>query len=73
MSDREKCVKLLDTVSDRKVGYVLAFIQGIVADEEAEDDAFCEGLYQSHLNDPDPESSETVTLEELAADLGIKL
>lgn len=63
MSQRELCVKLLDNVPDYKLGYVLAYIQGITADEEA-DDAFCEGLLRDYENDPDPEKDEEMSLED---------
>ena len=72
MSNREMCAQLLDTVPDYKIGYVLAYLQGLTADE-AEDDAFCEKLYRDYLNDPDPEKSETVSLEEFAAQEGVQL
>ena len=72
MSEKEMCIKLLDSIPEYKIGYVLAYIQGITA-EEAEDDAYCAGLYQAYLNDPDPQKHDTVTLEALAADLGVQL
>ena len=40
MSNREKVIALLDSVPDYKMGYVLAYVQGITADGAA-DDAFC--------------------------------
>ena len=43
MSNKEKIISLLDSVPEYKIGYVLAYIQGITADEEA-DDAFCERM-----------------------------
>ncbi len=72
MSNKEKIIELLDSVPDYKMGYVLAYVQGITADEEA-DDLFCEKLYQDYLNDPDPEKDEGITLEELAESEGIEL
>lgn len=38
MSDREKVVQLLDNVPDYKMGYVLAYVQGITADEDIEEE-----------------------------------
>lgn len=72
MSNREMCAQLLDAVPEYKIGYVLAYLQGLTADE-AEDDAFCEKLYQDYLNDPDPEKSETISLEDFAAREGVQL
>ena len=37
MSDKEKVVQLLDSVPEYKMGYILAYIQGITADEEIEE------------------------------------
>lgn len=70
MSDRELCVKLLDNVPEYKIGYVLAYIQGITADEEA-DDAFCERMIENYENDPDPDKDQTFTLEECKQEWGI--
>lgn len=35
MSDRKKVYQLLDTVPDYKIGYVVAYLQGITDGEEA--------------------------------------
>lgn len=64
MSNREKVIALLDSVPDYKMGYVLAYVQGITADEEA-DDIFCERMVENYLNDPDPEKDDAVPLEYL--------
>ena len=60
MSNKEKIVQLLDSVPDYKMGYVLAYVQGITADEEA-DDIFCQRMVENYLNAPD-EDKESVTL-----------
>ena len=71
MSNRELCAQLLNTVPDDKIGYVLAYLQGITADE-AEDDAFCEKMYQDYLNDPDPEKSKGYSLADCKKEWGIQ-
>ncbi|MBQ4396796.1 MAG: hypothetical protein II828_04660 [Clostridia bacterium] len=63
MSERERAVQLLKEVPDYKIRYVIAYMQGLIADEAA-DDAFCEKLYQDYLDDPDSEKDEFITLEE---------
>lgn len=70
MSSREQILQLLENVPDYKIGYVLAYLQGIVADEEA-DDAFCEQMIQDYLNDSDPEKDKIYTLEECKKEWGI--
>lgn len=70
MSNRERAIELLNQVPEYKLGYVLAYIQGITADEEA-DDAFCERMYQNYINDPDPEKDKTYSLEECKKEWGI--
>ena len=41
MSEREMCAQLLSCVPDFKLRYVLAYLQGLTADE-MDDAAFCE-------------------------------
>lgn len=36
MSDRERIIQLLDEVPAYKLGYVLAYVQGLTADEDAD-------------------------------------
>lgn len=68
MSNRELCIKLLDNVPDYKVGYVLAYIQGLTADEEA-DDAFCEKLIDEYESDPEKDIS--FSLEDCKKEWGL--
>lgn len=70
MSNREMCAQLLNVVPEYKIGYVLAYLQGLTADE-AEDDTFCERMYQNYLNDPDPEKDKRYTLEACKKEWGI--
>ena len=63
MSTREKIIALLDSVPEYKIGYVLAYVQGITADEEA-DDLFCEQMLKNYENDTDPEKEKTWPLED---------
>ena len=71
MSDRERAMSLLESVPDYKIGYVLAYLQGITADEEA-DDAFCERMIESYENDPDPEKNKTYSLEACKREWGLE-
>lgn len=68
MSNRELCVKLLENVPDYKIGYVLAYIQGLTADEDA-DYAFCEKLVDEYENDPEKDVS--YTLEDCKKEWGL--
>ena len=70
MSDKEKVIQLLDKVPDYKIGYVLAYVQGITADEEA-DDRFCESLLQDYLDDNDSDKHDSISIEEFAKQEGI--
>lgn len=70
MSNRERIVELLNTIPDYKIGYVLAYVQGVAADEAA-DDAFCEQLLKDYENDPDPDKEEVYSLEECKKEWGI--
>lgn len=68
MSNRERVIELLDSVPDYKIGYVLAYVQGLAADEAA-DDAFCEGLLRAYENDPEKDVS--FSLEECKQEWGL--
>ena len=70
VSERELAVTLLEKVPDYKMGYVLAYLQGITADEAA-DDAFCEALYQDYLNDTDAEKEEVYSLADCKKEWGL--
>ncbi len=45
------------------MSYVLAYVQGITADEKA-DGIFCEKMLEDYKNDPEPEKDKTYTSEE---------
>lgn len=70
MSNKEMIIQLLDQIPSYKLGYVLAYVQGVAADEEM-DDFFCEKIYENYLNDPDPEKDEEYTLEECKKEWGL--
>ena len=70
MSNKEKVIALLDSVPEYKMGYLLAYVQGLTADEEA-DHAYCEQLWQDYRNDPDPEKDQEYTLEACKREWGL--
>lgn len=72
MSDREKIIQLLDKIPDYKIGYVLAYVQGITADEDS-DNQYCESLLQDYLNDSDPNKHDSISIEDFARQEGITL
>ncbi len=72
MSEKEQLIQLLDRVPSYKIGYILAFAQGVIADEE-NDAAFCEKMLRDYENNPDPEKGQTVSIEEAAKILGVQL
>ena len=62
MSSKERIISLLDIIPEYKMGYVLAYVQGIAADEET-DDIFCRRMLENYENDPDPDNDKDYTLE----------
>lgn len=68
MSTRELCAKLMDIVPDSKIGYLLAYLQGLVADEP-DDDAFCKQLIAQY--EADPEKEDSYTLQECLQEWGL--
>ena len=70
MSDKERVISLLDQVPAYQMGYVLAYVQGITADEAA-DDAFCERMLEDYRNDPDPDKDEEFAWEDCKKSWGL--
>lgn len=68
MSEREQAAALLDAVPEYKMAYVIGYLQGLVADEAA-DDAFCMKMYQDYLNDP--EHGDFVSFEDALKECGV--
>ena len=68
MSEREQAAALLDAVPEYKMAYVIGYLQGLVADEAA-DDAFCMKMYQDYLNDP--ERGDLVSFEDALKECGV--
>lgn len=68
MSTRELCAKLMDNVPDYKIGYLLAYLQGLVADEP-DDDAFCRQLLAQY--EADPEKNQSYSLEDCKKEWGL--
>lgn len=69
MSEKERIVQLLDQVPEYKLGYILAYVQGLTVYED--DELYCEKLYQDYLEDTDPDKDETFTLDECKKEWGL--
>ncbi len=69
MSTREKLFNMLERLTDEELEGLYQFLKNLIPLED-EDDVFCEELYRAYEQDDDPEKHETVTLEELAKELG---
>lgn len=69
MSNKEQIIQLLDNIPDYKMGYVLAYVQGVAADEEA-DDIFCQRMWENYQNAPD-EDKEDIPLEDCLKEWGL--
>ncbi len=72
MSNKEKCLSLLDSFTDGQLASIAAMLEAAKAViEEAADDAFGRALYQEYEADPD--KGQPVTIEEAARQLGVVL
>ena len=69
MSEKEMALHLLERVPEYKLGYVIAYLQGITADEAA-DDAFCAKLIREYEADPD--KGQFVSMEEMMKQCGVR-
>ncbi len=70
MSEKELVIRLLDMLPEYKLRYAVAYLQGLGADEIA-DEAFCESLVDQYENSED--KGEFVSFEEAAAMCGVDL
>ena len=69
MSNRDKCIALLDSFSDSQLGNIVTMLQAAKdAITDAADDAFCNALYKEYQADPD--KGQAVSIEEAAKMLG---
>lgn len=72
MSNREKCIAILDSFNDSQLFNIVAILQAARdAVTEASDDAFCHVLYEEYKADPDKGGA--VSLDEAARLLGVAL
>ena len=72
MSNREKCIAILDSFNESQLINIVAILQAAKdAIAEAADDAFCNALYEEYKADPD--KGEAVSLEDAAKLLGVTL
>ena len=72
MSNRDKCIVILDSFSDSQLGNIVAMLQAAKdAISDATDDAFCNALYKEYQADPD--KGQAVSIEEAAKMLGVAL
>lgn len=52
MSEKELAIQLLNSLPDYKLGYAVAYLQGLNADEAA-DDKYCASLIRNYENSTD--------------------
>ena len=72
MSNREKCISILDSFSEGQLVNIAAMLEAArSAVDEAEDEAFCAQLHARY--EADPEKGECITEDELCRSLGIAL
>ncbi len=70
MSEREKIYQLAASLPEHKLRYVIAYMQGLIADDE-DDTAFCEQLCKEYQ--ADPEKDQFISLEEMAKISGVDI
>lgn len=74
MSTKEKIFNLIDGFTEEQLEDLLTMLQSlkhIVTD--AEDDAYCKKLYAEYKNDTSADSSDNMSIEAFAQELGIEL
>lgn len=70
MSEKELAIQLLNSLPDYKLGYAVAYLQGLNADEAA-DDKYCASLIQNYENSTD--KGDFVPFDEAARMCGVDI
>ena len=73
MSEREQAKQIINQLPEYKISNLLLFLRGMQFDDEIEDDLYCERLVEDYLKDTSPDKHNTITLEELAKQVGVEL
>ena len=74
MSNRELCLEIIDSFEEEQLKNIVVLLNSIkemVA--EAADDAFCMQLVNEFNEDPDPDKSDTMSIQEFSKELEIIL
>ena len=61
MSNKDLAIQLINQIPDYKLGYAIAYLQGLYADEIS-DDMFCQKLLEDYENSTD--KGEFVSIED---------
>lgn len=70
MSEKELAIQLLNSLPDYKLGYAVAYLQGLNADEAA-DDKYCASLIRNYENSTD--KGDFVPFDEAARMCGVDI
>lgn len=70
MSNRDLAIQLINQIPEYKLGYVVAYLQGLSVDELA-DDEFCRQLIEEYNNSTD--KGEFLSFEEAAKMCGVDM
>lgn len=72
MSNRERCIAILDSFSESQLVNIVAMLQAAKdAITDAADDAFCNALLKEYEDDPD--KGQAISIEDAAKILGVAL
>mgnify|MGYP001782955069 CR=1 FL=1 len=71
MSNKERTKSIIESMPDYKIDRIIWFLEGMKADDDIEDDMYCERLLDEYLDDPDPDKHEAMSLEDFAKSEGI--
>ncbi len=70
MSNKELAIQLINQMSDYKLGYAIAYLQGLNADDVA-DDAYCAQLIENYNNSED--KGEFIAFDDAVALCGVDI
>ena len=74
MSNKELCIKLIDSFEEDQLKSVFILLQGAKnLASNSSDDEYCLQLLEDYENDTDPTKGELTSMSDFAKELGIEL
>lgn len=74
MSDRERIINIIDSLSAKQLNDFLRLLTGFVGlTSDLDDDEYCARLYEKYSEDSEQDKNDNMDIQDFASELGIAL